>query len=128
MPQDYTQAAALVSQGCRAGRLPTRSLASGHLYDKGQGVPQDYAQAALWYRKAAEQGYAVAQYNLGRLYDDGRGVPQDYAEAYFWLDLAAAGKLDGLELGTGCEVSRRSRVSPDASRSIPRTGAGAEVV
>ena len=53
-----------------------------------------YAQAALWYRKAAEQGNADAQLSLGYLYDDGQGVPQDYAEAYFWYYLAAAGEQD----------------------------------
>ena len=26
------------------------------MYDNGQGVPQDYAQALTWYRKAADQG------------------------------------------------------------------------
>ncbi|EET45192.1 hypothetical protein NEISICOT_01187 [Neisseria sicca ATCC 29256] len=36
--------------------------------NKGQGVRQDHAQAAQWYRKAAEQGHAVAQYNLGVAY------------------------------------------------------------
>ena len=66
----------------------------GNLYYKGQGVPQDDAQAATWFRKAAEQGDAGAQYNLGGLYFWGRGVPQDYAEAYFWLDVAVAGNLD----------------------------------
>ena len=32
----------------------------GDCYYKGQGVPQDYAQAVSWYRKAAEQGYPMA--------------------------------------------------------------------
>ncbi len=39
------------------------------MYDNGQGVPQDYAEAVKWYRLAAEQGYAYAQYNLGVMYD-----------------------------------------------------------
>ena len=29
----------------------------GVMYDKGQGVPQDDAEAAKWYQKAAEQGF-----------------------------------------------------------------------
>ena len=41
------------------------------------------------YRKAAEQGDAAAQYNLGLMYANGRGVPQDYVEAHKWLNLAA---------------------------------------
>jgi len=31
-------------------------LSLGLMYAIGQGVPRDYAQAAAWYRKAAEQG------------------------------------------------------------------------
>jgi hypothetical protein len=59
------------------------------LYYMGWGVPQDYAQAAVWWRKAAEQGVAEAQYNLGLLYNKGRGVPQDYAQAAAWYRKAA---------------------------------------
>ena len=34
-------------------------------------------QAAQWLRKAAEQGNAKAQYNLGEMYHIGQGVRQD---------------------------------------------------
>ena len=40
-------------------------------------------------RPLAEQGLAVAQYNLGVTYWHGRGVTQDYAEAAKWYRLAA---------------------------------------
>ena len=36
----------------------------GLMYDEGTGVPQNYAEAVKWYRKAASQGDAVAQSNL----------------------------------------------------------------
>jgi Sel1 repeat len=62
----------------------------GYDYYRGRGVPTDYVQAAIWWRKAAEQGYPQAQNNLGVLYNTGKGVPQSYAEAYFWQNLAAA--------------------------------------
>jgi hypothetical protein len=52
-------------------------------------VAQDYAQAASWYRKAADQGYTLAQSSLGSLYAAGKGVPQDYAKALMWLRKAA---------------------------------------
>ena len=58
--------------------------------DQGRGVPQDAAGAVAWYRRAAEQGNARAQYNLGGMYDQGRGVPQDAAEAHMWLTIAAS--------------------------------------
>ena len=58
-------------------------------YDNGDGVPQDYAKAASWYRKAADQGYAVAQYDLGDLFLFGKGVPIDYAQGITWFRKAA---------------------------------------
>ena len=42
-----------------------------------------------WYRLAADQGYASAQYNLGVSYANGEGVVQDYREAVKWYRLAA---------------------------------------
>jgi TPR repeat protein len=66
------------------------------LYENGHGVPQDYAQAAPWYRKAAEQGVGLAQYALGSEYENGHGVPLDHSQAYFWLDLATAGDLGAM--------------------------------
>ena len=59
------------------------------LYEYGQGVPQDYPQALYWYRRAAQQGNAEAQFNLGFLYATGVGVPQNYTEAFGWYRLAA---------------------------------------
>jgi TPR repeat protein len=52
-------------------------------------VPQNYAEAVKWYRKAADQGYAMAQFSLGIMYENGQGVPQDYAEAAKWYRRAA---------------------------------------
>ncbi|MBQ7249238.1 MAG: sel1 repeat family protein, partial [Deltaproteobacteria bacterium] len=54
-----------------------------------QDVPKDESQAVEWYRKAAEQGMAVAQYNLGLMYDHGRGVPKDEGQAMEWYRKAA---------------------------------------
>jgi len=35
------------------------------MYRRGQGVSQNYKTAAKWFRLAAEQGDAAAQFNLG---------------------------------------------------------------
>jgi len=40
----------------------------GVIYNHGQGVQHDYVQAAVLFRKAAEQGHSGAQNNLGSLY------------------------------------------------------------
>ena len=42
-----------------------------------------------WYRKAAEQGDADAQYSLGVMLDNGAGVPEDDAAAVRWYRKAA---------------------------------------
>ncbi len=63
----------------------------GIMYKKGQGVPQDYAEAIRWYRKAAEQGHAGAQTALGIMHKNGVGVPQDYAEALRWFEKGTVG-------------------------------------
>ena len=47
------------------------------------------AQDAEQIRKAAEQGVARAQFNLGFMYATGRGVLKDEAEAVRWYRLAA---------------------------------------
>lgn len=41
----------------------------------------DYDDAVRHYRKAAEQGNAKAQFNLGNCYDNGEGVAEDKTEA-----------------------------------------------
>ena len=61
----------------------------GVMYQDGQGVPQDDAEALKLFRLAADQGYAMAQCNLGMMYYFGEGVPPDYAEAVKWFRLAA---------------------------------------
>ena len=61
----------------------------GAKYNSGQGVPQDFVEAAKWYRLAANQGLAQAQSDLGDLYKSGLGLTQDFTEAAKWYRLAA---------------------------------------
>ena len=67
----------------------TAQFELGALYYLGQGVPQDYAQAAVWWERAATQDHVDAQFNLGALYGDGTVVPKDTAKARQWLEKAA---------------------------------------
>ena len=60
------------------------------MYFNGEGVPQDDAEAVRWYRLAAAQGFAEAQFTLGLMYRDGRGVLQDSVIAHMWLIIASA--------------------------------------
>ena len=55
----------------------------------GSGLPKDYGEAIRWFRKAADQEYPKAEFNLGQMYHQGEGVIKDYAEARRWLQKAA---------------------------------------
>ncbi|MEE8263505.1 MAG: tetratricopeptide repeat protein, partial [Gammaproteobacteria bacterium] len=70
----------------------------------------DLAQAAKWYRLAAEQGHLDAQNNLGFMYAQGRGVPQDRVQAYAWLNMAAEG---GNETAKMNRVLIKDEMTPD---------------
>src|SRR5215212_1711619 len=43
---------------------PEMQVKLGVMYARGQGAPQDYVEAAKWFRKAAERGDARAQATL----------------------------------------------------------------
>jgi TPR repeat protein len=102
------------------------------MYDKGNGVPQDYKEAVKWFRLAAEQGYGPAQGKLGIMYDNGMGVPQDYVQAYAWYNLAIANgeargkqfkdalakKMTPEQIARGQELSTELHKKINASKEI----------
>jgi hypothetical protein len=77
----------LLAQAQRGNATAQSEL--GWKYAKGEGVPQDHAEAVKWFRKAADQGNVAAEVNLAVSYARGEGVPQDYAEAAKWYRKAA---------------------------------------
>lgn len=108
VPTDYDRAYAWFVLAKEAGSKPaeeavqrvsqelTRTLdmaylATGRLLEAGQELPQDLAEAAVWYRKAAELSNSTAQWKLGELYSLGRGVPKDDAAAASWRAKALRG-------------------------------------
>jgi len=78
----------------------------GRRHDEGNSP--DLQQALEWYRKAAEQGHAAAQFNLGMMYAQGRGVPRDDAEALNWIRQAAEGGDAGAQHNLGGRCHRAS--------------------
>lgn len=61
----------------------------GARYTDGRGVPSDRAEAAKWYKLAADRGLAPAQYRLGNMYEKANGVERNLAEAKRYYQLAA---------------------------------------
>ena len=50
------------------------------------GVNKDMKMALNWWRKAAQGGDGMAQYNLGILYANGKGAEKSYCEATRWWE------------------------------------------
>ena len=73
---------------------PEAQYELGDMYHWGNGMPKDLAEAARWYRLAAEQGHTDAQRRLGHMYSKGLGTPKNDDEALRWYKLAA----DNVEL------------------------------
>jgi TPR repeat protein len=74
----------------------------------GAGESQDYAKAADWYRKAAEQNHGLAQFNLGVMYARGQGVVRDDAQSAAWFSRAAERGDAGGQYHTGRNYQRAS--------------------
>ncbi|MBY0475018.1 MAG: sel1 repeat family protein [Nitrosomonas sp.] len=83
----------------------------------GQVLNTDPELAAGWFYRAAEQGYADAQFNLGLMYANGEGVPQDMEQAVELFKKAAEqGHVDaqnnlGAMYFTGEGVARDEKVA-----------------
>ena len=82
-----------------AGRPPLRERAAagdpeaqftlGKNYEGGRGgLKKDFAEAANWYRKSAEQGNVYAQASLAIFYHLGKGVAHNDVQAEMWLSIA----------------------------------------
>lgn len=97
----------------------------GVLYDSGDGVPLDDAEAMKWYRLAAKQGFALAQYGLALLYGNGEGVPQNIIRAHMWSNIATAnGDPDAGELReiisdfmTSADISKAQQMASECMSS-----------
>lgn len=74
----------------------------GRMYYEGKspsnkGLDRSYKTAFIWFKKAADQGYAHAQNDIGMMYYYGSGVAQDFNEAFIWFRKAAElGDMDAL--------------------------------
>ena len=73
-----------------AGQGDVRAMNNlGVLCDRGQGAPENPAEAAQWFRRAAEGGHGPGMSNYGRMLEQGRGLPRDAGQAAQWFRQAA---------------------------------------
>jgi uncharacterized protein len=91
----------------------------GRIYSQGGfGVPKDDAQAITWLRKAAYQGDADAQNDLGDLYEDGRGGAKDEAQAVVWYRKAADQGNTHAQYNLGVMYANGEGVAKDAAQAL----------
>lgn len=84
------------------------------MYVNGDGVAQDYKEAAKWYRKSAEQGWADAQGWLGAMYGNGQGVLHDKVVAHMWFNIAGA---NGSKIGADNRVRIEKQMTASQVRA-----------
>ena len=106
-----------------ATKYPDAQFGIGYKYYTGNhGVTRpDYAKAFEWFKKAADSGYAEANYKIGVMYQNGEGVNQDEVKAleYFHKGVASGcrmskGKVDWMHRnGKGIEKDEDVTVAPE---------------
>jgi len=112
----------------------------GMMFERGQGVSQDFKEAIRWYRLAADQGLIKAQdklnsllkksakaqinFGLGMRFESGKGVPKDFEEATRRYRLAAdlglikAQEKLNLLLNKKEEILRENSASSEKFKSL----------
>jgi len=83
---------------------PEAAYRLARVYADGAGPAADLGEAALWFRKAADAGYAPAQLGLATLYGKGQGVPLDYVQSYVWFSRAAENREYGMARDQALEL------------------------
>ncbi len=83
--EHYAEAIVLLTPLAEQGNKEAQDLL-GASYEEGKG---DFAEAARWYKKAADQEQPDALTRLGELCEDGDGVPQDTQKAMDYFAHAA---------------------------------------
>ena len=104
---DYAGALAIWQPLAEQGDVTTQLLV-GSIYDLGQGVPQDDAEAVKWYERAAAQGSAKGQYQLGAVYARSAQV-KDPFQGYKWLTIAARTLAGGSQGGVTADQATTLR-------------------
>jgi len=105
---------------------PEAEFKVGTKYELGARVAKDPAQAAAWYRKAADKGYAAAEHSLGVLYETGTGVPADNAAAAQWYRKAAEQGFAPAQFSLGLCYVHGKGVPQDFAQALAWYGKAAQ--
>jgi hypothetical protein len=98
--------------------VPALQCVLGQVYFHGDRIPKDENEAAKWFRKSAESGYAKAQDWLGYCFAEGKGVPQDDREAFNWYRKAAEQGYADAENQLGIGYAEGFGVGKDPAKAL----------
>ncbi|KAF9900458.1 hypothetical protein EC991_007321 [Linnemannia zychae] len=113
LPRDLDQTILRANLGKSSAQLRL-----GFMYERGQGVPQDYQESMIWYLKAAEQGNPIAQCNIGSLYCFGLGVTRNYSKAMEWYLKGANQGLATAQHNLGTLYDQGHGIPQDYSKAM----------
>jgi len=106
--QDKNEAFKLFQQSAQGGCVEGQNSYAVLLYSQ-----RNFTAATEWFRKAADQGHAGAQYALGQMSEKGLGRPPDLAEATLWYTRSARQGYSQAQLSLGKMYRRGQGVKTD---------------
>lgn len=116
-PPEVEKALGYLKQAVEAEN-PYAAYFLGKLYEKGQHVPQNTAEAVRLYTLSAEQDNDFAAYRLGKLYLGGGGVLKDVEAAIRWLTFSADRKNPFAEYALGVLYLKGEDVLKDIPKAL----------
>jgi TPR repeat protein len=90
----------------------------GGIYQHGLQGEKNYLEAAKWYRRAGERGFAAAQNAMGFLHFKGLGLRRDPQQAAVWFRAAAEQGFPAAEYNLGSLYLRGDGVSQDFGQAM----------
>ena len=97
---------------------PGAEFELGNHFKYGNGVTQDFDEAARWFRLAAEQGHPLAQVKLGYMYNFGEGIDLSLSQAFYWYSKAADQGNPAAEFNLGRMYQGGEHVAQDATKAV----------
>lgn len=87
---DHATAHQILNRCVESAQNPAAMIYLSFFYEEGIGTEPDHAKARALVRRAAEQGYSLAQYLLGSELLEAAETEDERREAMAWLERAAA--------------------------------------
>ena len=115
---EYAKALGYFRQAASMGHLDAQQEI-GSMYQFGEGVSKNYAEALKWYYAPATKGDVLAQYFIGTLYyEGGWGLMQNYTEALKWFAQAAVKNNASAQSYLGLMYEKGYGTAPDYEKAL----------